>query len=480
MPRNESKKLAPEQPRLHADYVANEQSYLKMRPALLKKFRGKWVAVGKGKVLASGDKLRPVFDEAARVEKHPYLTLVGEEEIFRDPQDRAAVFRVAVLQSDVPAMRRYVAEEPEIFAKLVARKERIVGDAAKGSTPEAVRALIELGADIDEIDSNETTGLAWAVMKERPDVARVLLELGADPNLGCPLFNVACQDLDDPIAMAKLLLEHKVDINQPFLVEGLPPRNVLSEAIAEEKTELVKFLKSQGAKLPAARPAAKAGKASTADATGDYRTDILSHFRKRYGQPEKRSLREIVPTSEHPVAVHSIPPAANRDKTGVLFTVGLSQFEMPVPKGSGAHRRAELMVELGPMWPPLEKAYKDPRWAWPIQWLRKIAAYPVNARTWLGTRFTVLTEHEPPQPLGPKTKFTSWLLTALPDKDSVVSCRDGTKIQIYQLFPLFSEEHQYERKHGVDALLSLFVKHDIQMSIDPNRRNVAAGKSKSA
>src|SRR6185312_1161169 len=128
MPRNEAKKRVPDQPRLHAEYVANEQTYQKMRPALLKKFRGKWVAVGKGKVLASGDKLRPVFDDAAGVEKHPYLNLVGKEDIFSDPQDRATVFRIAVLQSDVPAMRRYVAEEPEIFAKLVARKEWIVGD----------------------------------------------------------------------------------------------------------------------------------------------------------------------------------------------------------------------------------------------------------------------------------------------------------------------------------------------------------------
>ena len=477
MVRNESENLASDQRMLlHADYVANEQSYRKMRPVLLKKFRDKWVAVAKGKVVASGDQLRPVFDEAARGEKHPYLALVGKEGLYQDPSDRAAVFRIAVLQSDVPAMHRYVAVEPDLFAKLAARKERIVGEAAKHSSPEAVRALVELGADIDAQDANGDSGLCWAVMSDRLDVVRVLLESGADPNRGCPIFNVACQDLNDPIAMAKLLLAHNADINRPFLVEGLPPRNVLSEAMAEEKAELVKFLKSRGAKLPAA--ARGDTKAAADDTTGDYRADILRHFRKRYGQPERRSLGEIVPSSEFPVAIHYIPPKASRTESGVLFTTGLSRFEMPVPQGAKANRRGELMVELGRCWPPLQKALKDPRWAWPVRWLRKIAAYPATAETWLGTRFTVLTEHEPPRPLGPGTKFTAWLLTALQDKDSVVRCKDGTKIQIYQLFPLFTEEYRYERKHGIEPLLSLFCRNDLPMHIDPKRRSVVAGKSK--
>ncbi len=476
MLRNESKNLTPDQQMLlHADYIANEQSYLKMRPALLKKFLGMWVAVAGGRVLASGDKLRPVFDEAARADKHPYLALVGKEDLFQYPQDRAAVFRIAVLQSDVAAMRLYVAEEPNLFAMLAGRKERIVGEAAKNSSPEAVRALIELGADMDEQDANGATGLCWAVMKDRLDVARLLLELGADPNRGCPIFNVACQDLKEPTAMAQLLLSHNANINQLFLVEGLPPRNVLSEALARKKSDLVKFLKSRGAKLPAASGGPKDKEDLAEGATGDYRADILSHFRKRYGQPETGGLCEIVPSSEVSVAVHYIPPEANRTNSGVLFTVGLSRFEMPVPLGVNAHCRGELMVELGPCWPHLGKAIKDPRWAWPIQWLRKIAAYPVKTGTWLGTGFTVLTEHRPPRPLGPETNFTAWLLTSLQDKDSVVRCKDGTRIQIYQLFPLFTEEYQYERKHGIDPLLSLFLRYDIQMSIDPNRRNVATG-----
>ncbi|HQU43284.1 MAG TPA: ankyrin repeat domain-containing protein [Pirellulales bacterium] len=111
--------------------------------------------------------------------------------------------------------------------------------------------MIELGADINEQDSNRTTGLEWAVIRDRYDAVKTFLELGADPNLDCPMFSVAnSQRLTDRIGMAKLLLEHGADINQPFLVEDLPPRNVLSEAIACGHDELVEFLKARGAKLP--------------------------------------------------------------------------------------------------------------------------------------------------------------------------------------------------------------------------------------
>ncbi|MGH7134664.1 MAG: ankyrin repeat domain-containing protein, partial [Pirellulales bacterium] len=252
MPNVAPKILTPEERLLmHPDWFANEQSYEKLPAALLEKYKDKWIAVVDGKIVASGGGgVRPVFEAAAQVHKHPYLVRVGSD-LHQHAVDRATVFRAAVWQSDVAAMRQYAAEEPHLFEKLKLRKERIVHDAAKESSPEAVRALIELGADIDEQGSNGFTGLVWAVTRERVDVVQTLLKLGADPNRGCPIFSVACaQKLKDRVAMAKLLLDHGADINHAYLVEDLPPRTVLSEAMAHRHTELIDFLESHGAMLP--------------------------------------------------------------------------------------------------------------------------------------------------------------------------------------------------------------------------------------
>ncbi|HEX7450329.1 MAG TPA: suppressor of fused domain protein [Pirellulales bacterium] len=456
---------------MHADYFANEQSYLKMSPALVAKYQDKWIAVVDGKIVASGDGgVRPVFEAAAQIHKHPYLVRAGSD-VDRYAVDRATVFRVALYQADVPAMRQYAAEEPHLFEKLRIRKERIVHDAAKHNSPEAVRALIELGADINEQDANGYTGLVWAVTYERAEVARTLLELGADPNLGCPVFSVASsQHLEDRVAMAKLLVEHGADINQPFLVEHLPPRTVLSEAIGRRHMALVDFLKSCGAKLP--EKASGKSKRAACTAPGDYTADLISHFRKYYGKPDERVFRDIVPASNYPILVHYIRLAKKQD-CSVLFTSGLSRVDLRVPAGAEHYQRAELVMDMHKNWPGPDEILKDRRWAWPIQWMRKIATYAAESGEWLGAGFTTFAAEDPPKPLAPGLKFTAWLLASLSSDDTVVQCQDGTKIQMYQVFPLYNEEYVFARMKGTDALMSLFVKHDIQTSVDLSRPNVA-------
>jgi hypothetical protein len=158
----------------------------------------------------------------------------------------------------------------------------------------------------------------------------------------------------------------------------------------------------------------------------------------------------------------------------VLFTTGLSILELNVPEGANDYRRAELMMELHKNWPGPEEMLRDRRWAWPIQWMRKIATYAAESGEWLGAGFTTFVEKDPPKPLAPGLKLTAWLLASLRSDDSVVRCKDGTTIQMCQLFPLYNEEYNYARKNGTEALMSLFVKHDIQTYVDLNRPNVAA------
>lgn len=76
---------AEQRQRLHADFLANEQAYLQMRDSLLPRFRGQWVAVHEGKVIAADSQLLTVTEAAAAARGHPYIALVGAEEqvVFR-------------------------------------------------------------------------------------------------------------------------------------------------------------------------------------------------------------------------------------------------------------------------------------------------------------------------------------------------------------------------------------------------------------
>jgi predicted aspartyl protease len=77
--------------RLHPDFLANEQAYTKMRDSLLPQYRGQWVAVGGGKVLAAGTNLLELMEKASTCGGHPFFALVGAEDsvVFRA---RRAVF----------------------------------------------------------------------------------------------------------------------------------------------------------------------------------------------------------------------------------------------------------------------------------------------------------------------------------------------------------------------------------------------------
>ncbi len=74
-----------QQQKVHPDFLANEKAYLSMRDALLPQYRGQWVAVQDGKVIAAGHGLLDVMGSPSDG-GHPYFALVGAED--------AVVFRV--------------------------------------------------------------------------------------------------------------------------------------------------------------------------------------------------------------------------------------------------------------------------------------------------------------------------------------------------------------------------------------------------
>lgn len=60
--------------------LANEHAYWQAREQLLNEYRGRWVAFHTGQVIASGDNLLDVLDEAGSAGCHAYVALVGEED----------------------------------------------------------------------------------------------------------------------------------------------------------------------------------------------------------------------------------------------------------------------------------------------------------------------------------------------------------------------------------------------------------------
>ena len=65
---------------LHQDFLENERDYWKMRDELMREYQGQWVAIHRGKVIASDDDLFDVTDEVGKLGCHAYIARVGDEE----------------------------------------------------------------------------------------------------------------------------------------------------------------------------------------------------------------------------------------------------------------------------------------------------------------------------------------------------------------------------------------------------------------
>jgi hypothetical protein len=81
MLRPPSAELPPEQQSLlHADFLANEQEYLRIRDSLLPGYLGQWVAIHNGGLVAAGADLMRVMEQAAATGGHPFVARVGYED----------------------------------------------------------------------------------------------------------------------------------------------------------------------------------------------------------------------------------------------------------------------------------------------------------------------------------------------------------------------------------------------------------------
>lgn len=65
---------------LHKDFLANEKHYWRMREEFLKKYKGQWIAVHEGIVVANSDDVWKITDIVGNLGCHAYITKVGEEE----------------------------------------------------------------------------------------------------------------------------------------------------------------------------------------------------------------------------------------------------------------------------------------------------------------------------------------------------------------------------------------------------------------
>ena len=383
----------------------------------------------------------------------------------------------AVRSGDIAIVERLLRKHPDMW-----EYDGVSGSwlhmAARSGDLATVELLIALGADVNRDSEFSGKPILLAARKGHLDVVKCLLNNNAvlsvdEPNLNTLIGAV----LGANVNVVECLLDAGLDADICYRSESGELKNALTLAVERHQDLIAAFLRERGCQLPVegvdipvnevAQPAASASQES------DAVREILDHMTDSVGPIEALALQEIVPVDDDVhVAINVIRPNENCPFT-TLFTTGMSEVAMNVPEGQEKFQYAELVMYLPGDWQIPHPNSSDESTLWPFQWLRQIAYYPHLNETWLGGAHTIISSDDPPAPLGPGTDFTCLLLNADMMEWSPLELSDGRKIRFYTVMPIYTEERDFEVKHGIVPLLQRFEEIGIPPTLLPERLNVA-------
>ena len=192
---------------------------------------------------------------------------------------------------------------------------------------------------------------------------------------------------------------------------------------------------------------------------------IENHIMTRFGKYET-VLHEIMSPDIH-VDICLINPTPERDHR-VLVTMGMGAHRMNVPKTLRKSQldRAEILIALPSEW---DIENEDEKWYWPIGWLKTLARLPGVSKTWLGYGHTATNG----EPFAENTKLCGSLITMpyhFGNEASTCQMPDGSKVNFYQVVPLYEDEMNYKIENSAEDLENLFPE-DFDMVVDIKRKS---------
>ncbi|AKA68088.1 suppressor of fused domain protein [Clostridium scatologenes] len=197
---------------------------------------------------------------------------------------------------------------------------------------------------------------------------------------------------------------------------------------------------------------------------------IEEHIHKYFGEPTS-VYHELMSDLIH-LDVYYIKP--NEDRNFHTFvTSGMSFIPMNPMEGSEDEKYAELIVCLPAQWPVSEEAFKDMDNYWPIAWLKMLARFPHDYKTWLGFAHT-MPNYDPPIPIA-NTNFHGIMLLPpilTPQSAAKLQINEDISINFYCIIPLYKDEMQYKLDNGYKDILDKFDEKGINEVINIKRDNV--------
>jgi hypothetical protein len=174
------------------------------------------------------------------------------------------------------------------------------------------------------------------------------------------------------------------------------------------------------------------------------------------------------------IDVHQVAPTEGRP-FWTLVTSGMSDLAMAASEKNKDWAFAELMICLPKEWKLNETDFKDNHFYWPIRWLKTLARFPHDYKTWLCLGHTI-PNGDPPKPFHDSVPFSCMMLMrpkTVSTEFWTLPIRENKKIHFFSIVPLYPGEIDLKLKIGAEAFERIFDGHKISELLDPVRPDVS-------
>lgn len=338
---------------------------------------------------------------------------------------------------------------------------------------EVANLLIQMGSDVNYFKDVGGIPLNCAAHYGHIRMAQLLLAHGATlvpKKITPPLLSAIYGDQPE---MVKFLIDAGTDPHLVYTLADGSPINALGFARMYGRPTIERILEEMGCTVEVQRPSPEAGSAPSKTADQTRREAIIDYMKARFGEVDKLAMGELLPLVDGmSLSIHVIRPN-DANPNLVLFTTGMSDLPLAVIPGQESRRFAELVLQLPGSWPH-PRTCNDEHWLWPIEWLRNLAYLPHSSGQPYPHTATIISSADPPEPLGANTKLSCLLL--LPDFGPVSPPLQfyDQEIHFYNVVPIYTEERNFEVRHGLEAFLRKFQQLHNPLLIDLNRPSFAS------
>ncbi len=196
---------------------------------------------------------------------------------------------------------------------------------------------------------------------------------------------------------------------------------------------------------------------------------ILEQLKVRFGAENIRQFSTI----SNEISLYHIHIL--KEKVSILTTIGLCNYEMPVPEKMVNRKYNELFFCIPNYWDINDT--ENEKFNWVFHWIERLTNYVIDKKSWFGPGHTMPCGNPFQSLSSSMLQNHFFLVDPILLKDELLPIQlENNEVYFLGIVPIFEDEMDYKQGKGTYKLLKKFNHHGITEKLDDFRGSVLKSK----